>query len=72
MPLKVHEHGILRKEKYLGDILSGSGKINYNNLEEQRKGSGGYVNQILNMLKEVSFAFHYIEMRLPCYFAHQS
>ena len=63
--LKVHEHVMesVEKEKYLGDILSSSGKINDNILERQSKGNG-YVNQILSMLKEVSFGFHYIEMAM--------
>ena len=63
--LKVHDQVMteVNKEKYLGDFLSNDGKININILERQKKGNG-YVNQILSMLKEVSFGFSYFNMAM--------
>ena len=51
------------KEKYLGDILSNDGKINMNIQERQNKGIG-YANQILSLLKEISFGSHYYNMAM--------
>ena len=51
------------KEKYLGDILSSSAKVDANVLFRYNKGVG-IVNQIIGMLKEVSFGHHYFEMAL--------
>ena len=63
--LKVHEQVMteVNKEKYLGDYLSNDGKININIQERQNKGNG-YVNQILSMLKEVSFGYYYFNMAM--------
>ena len=63
--LKVHEHVMetVQKEKYLGDVLSNSGKINENILARHNKGIG-YTNQIRSMLKEVSFGYHYFSMAM--------
>ena len=60
--LKVHGQVMteVNKEKYLGDFLSNDGKINVNIQERQNKGNG-YVNQIVSMLKEVSFGYHYFD-----------
>ena len=51
------------QEKYLGDVLSSDGKITQNVLERYNKGVG-IVNQIISMLKEVYFGYHYFEMAL--------
>ena len=57
--LKVHDQEMksVEQEKYLGDILSNDGKINKNIQARQNKGTG-YVNQILSILKEISFGFY--------------
>ena len=44
----------VEKETYLGDILTSDGKLNENVKERYNKGLG-IVNQILAILKEVSF-----------------
>ena len=49
------------KEKYLGDILTTDGKIDYNIEERYNKGIG-IVNTILSMLNEISFGQYYFEM----------
>ena len=51
------------REKYLGEILSSSGKIDNNVLERYNKGVG-IVNDILGLLKEVSFGYHHFSMAL--------
>ena len=63
--LKVHDQEMksVEQEKYLGDILSNDGKINKNIQARQNKGTG-YVNQILSILKEISFGFYYFEMSM--------
>ena len=63
--LKVHNQvmATVEKEKYLGDILSNDGKININIQERQNKGTG-YVNQIVSMLREVSFGYHFFNMAM--------
>ena len=50
-----------KSEKYLGDILSSDAKIDINVQERYNKGIG-LVNQIISILKEVSFGFYYFEM----------
>ena len=49
------------KEKYLGDILTTDGRINANIEERCNKGIG-IVNQILSLLKEITFGQYYFEM----------
>ena len=63
--LNVHgqEMKSVDQEKYLGDILSNDGKIDKNIQARQNKGQG-YVNQIVSMLKEISFGFYYFEMAM--------
>ena len=63
--LKVHDQEMksVEKERYLGDILSNDGKINFNIQARQNKGIG-YVNQIVSMLKEISFGFYYFSMAM--------
>ena len=51
------------RERYLGDILSNNSKINDNIQDRQKKGMG-YVNQILSMLKEISFGVYYFSMAM--------
>ena len=53
----------VEKETYLGDVLSANGKIDENILARQNKGTG-YVNQIMSMLKELSFGYHYFNMAM--------
>ena len=52
-----------KREKYLGDILTSDAKIDINVLERCNKGIG-IANQIVSILKEVSFGFYYFEMGL--------
>ena len=61
--LKVHEEDMLtsKREKYLGDIISSDCKINLNIEERYNKGIG-IANQIISLLKEISFGHHYFEM----------
>ena len=61
--LKVHGKEMLTsdREKYLGDILTTDGSINQNIQERFNKGIGK-VNEIISILKEVSFGPHYFEM----------
>ena len=50
-----------KKEKYLGDILSSSGKID-DNINERFKKGLGIINEIMSVIKEVSFGYHYFEI----------
>ena len=63
--LSVHGKDMLKseKQKYLGDILTTSGRINENITERYNKGIGK-VNEILGILHEVSFGPHYFQMAL--------
>ena len=63
--LNVHTKTMLttKSEKYLGEILSSNGRIENNILARYNKGVG-IVNEILGMLKEVSFGFHYFSMAM--------
>ena len=60
--LSVHGKEMLTtsREKYLGDILTSSAKIDDNVQERYNKGVG-IVNDIMSTLKEVSFGYHYFE-----------
>ena len=61
--LKIDEEVMLSscKEKYLGDILTTDCRINAN-IEERCSKGIGIVNQILSLLKEISFGEYYFEM----------
>ena len=61
--LKVEDENMLSSssEKYLGDILTSDCKIN-SNIEERVNKGMGIVNQIVSLLKEISFGEHYFEM----------
>ena len=63
--LNVHNTEMLttNREKYLGEILSSNGRIENSILARYNKGVG-IVNEILGMLKEVSFGFHYFSMAM--------
>ena len=50
-------------EKYLGDIIMNSGKIDQNIQARVNKGVGS-VNTIMSLLEEISFGEHYFEMAL--------
>ena len=50
-------------ERYLGDILSSDGKNDLNVTDRYNKGIG-YVNQILGILKEISFGHYYFEQAI--------
>ena len=50
-------------EKYLGDILVNTGKIDENLQSRQSKGVG-IVNQIMSLLKEISFGSYFFQMAL--------
>ena len=60
-------HGMEMKstssERYLGDIITSDTKINNNILDRYNKGIG-YANQILSILKEISFGQYYFEQAL--------
>ena len=58
--LTVHKKEMLttNREKYLGQIISSSGKLEDNITERYNKGLE-IVNEILGILKEVSFGYHY-------------
>ena len=58
------------REKYLGDIISSDCKINANVEERYNKGIG-IANQILSLLKEISFGEHYFEMAVQAVYAYQ-
>ena len=61
--LKVHNQDMLtsNRERYLGDIITSDCRINDNIQERYNKGIG-ISNQIIGMLKEISFGQHYFEM----------
>ena len=63
--LKVHDQVMksVDRERYLGDILSSDSKINHNIQDRVNKGTG-YINQILSMLKEISFGLYYFSMAM--------
>ena len=63
--LKVHGQEMARskKEKYLGDLITTDGKAN-DNVEERKAKGIGAANQILSLLKEISFGYSYFEMAL--------
>ena len=50
-------------ERYLGDIITSDAKINKNITDRYNKGIG-YCNQILSMLKEISFGQYHFEQAL--------
>ena len=63
--LEVHER-IMKaseKEKYLGDVVTSDTKIDLNIKMRHDKGIG-IINQIMSILKEVCFGFHYFQMGL--------
>ena len=49
------------KEKYLGDVISCSGKMDDNIQMRYEKGMG-IINSIISILKEISFGQHYFEI----------
>ena len=51
------------KERYLGDILTSDAKVDENIKDRYNKGIG-YINQIVGILKEISFGKHYFEQAL--------
>ena len=61
--IKAHsrEMAISRKEKYLGDVITSDTKIDEKISARHDKGMG-ISNQILSMLKEVSFGVYHFEM----------
>ena len=50
-------------EKYLGQIISSTGKLE-NNINDRFNKGLGIVNEILGMLKEVSFGYHYFQIAM--------
>ena len=61
--LSVHgrEMQTTKREKYLGDILTSTAKIDDNIQDRYRKGIG-IINEIMSIHKEVSFGYHYFEI----------
>ena len=54
---------VSEKEKYLGDVVTNDTKIDLNIKMRHDKGMG-VINQIMSILKEVCFGFHYLQMGL--------
>ena len=50
-------------EKYLGDFITNDGKI-YENLKNRQAKGTGINNQILGLLKEISFESYYFQIAL--------
>ena len=50
-------------DKYLGDIITNSGKIDENIQNRVNKGNGS-VNSIISLLEEISFDEHHFEMAI--------
>ena len=63
--LSVHSQPMhtTNREKYLGQIISSNGKLENNITERFNKGLG-LVNEIIGLLKEVSFGYHYFQMAM--------
>ena len=63
--LKIHNSVMLntKQEKYLGDVVSSGTKIE-NNIKMRHDKGVGIVNQIVSLLKEVSFGVYYFQMGL--------
>ena len=63
--LNIHSQKMLttNSEKYLGQIISSTGKLE-NNINDRFNKGLGIVNEILGMLKEVSFGFHYFQIAM--------
>ena len=63
--LNIYNDSMLRsnRERYLGDILTSKCKIDDNVLDRQSKGFG-YCNEILVILKEITFGRHYFDIAL--------
>ena len=61
--LNINSDSMIRsnRERYLGDILTSKCKIDDNVLDRQSKGFG-YCNEILVILKEVTFGRHYFDI----------
>ena len=53
----------LKSEKYIGDFISDTGKIN-ETIEERKRKAFGIVSDIIAILEEVPFGPHYIEAGL--------
>ena len=51
------------KQKYLGDIISSDAKI-YQNIKIRSEKGMGIVNQIMSILREISFGHHHFEMAM--------
>ena len=51
------------REKYLGQIISSNGKLD-NNISERYNRGLGIVNEIISILKEVSFGHHYFQIAM--------
>ena len=52
------------RERYLGDVLTSDCKVDSNILDRVSKGTG-QANDILSILKEITFGYHYFNMALP-------
>ena len=63
--LKIHDQEMLKtkQEKYLGDVISSDTKLD-NNVRMRHDKGIGVNNQIISILKEVSFGCYYFEMGL--------
>ena len=63
--LMIHSEEMLTSssEKYLGDLITNDGKIDENLKNRQAKGTG-INNQILGLLKEISFGSYYFQIAL--------
>ena len=63
--LKVHGKTMhtAKRERYLGDVLTSDCKIDSNVHDRVSRGMG-HANEILSILKEISFGYHYFNMAL--------
>ena len=50
-------------EKYLGDIITNTGKIDQN-IQSRVDKANGTINSIISLLEEISFGHHYFEMAI--------
>ena len=63
--LTVHDKPmkIANRERYLGDVITSDCKVDSNILDRVSKGTG-HANEILGILSEISFGYHYFSMAL--------
>ena len=53
----------VEEDEYLGDVISIDGK-NKKNIKKRLSRGLGIISEIMNLLKQVSFGHHYVEIAL--------